>query len=94
MTWEIALGIFALVSFAAVIIGWSTKIASGFASLEATLKDLNHTLKDFQSRADKTHSELSAGIKRNADDISLINITLATMSTELAMLKGLNNSDK
>lgn len=85
MTWEIALGIFALVSFAAVIIGWSSKIVSQLSTLAVTLTSLNETLKDFREQARKTHEEFSRDIKSNKEEIARINAIIATV---LAKIEG------
>ena len=49
MTWEIALGIFALVSFVAVIIGWTSKIISALTKLNVSVDVLNETMKDYKN---------------------------------------------
>lgn len=48
MTWEIALGIFALVSFVAIIIGWTTQITSTLSKLNTSVDNLNDTVKEFK----------------------------------------------
>lgn len=58
MTWEIALGIFALVSFAAVVIGWSSKISGTLSKLNESVDNLNKTVEKFQTSSDKIHGEL------------------------------------
>lgn len=58
MTWEIALGIFAIVSFAAVVIGWSSKISGTLSKLNESVDNLNKTVEKFQNSSDKIHGEL------------------------------------
>lgn len=58
MTWEIALGIFAIVSFAAVVIGWSSKISGTLSKLNESVDNLNKTVEKFQNSSDKIHNQL------------------------------------
>lgn len=58
MTWEIALGIFAIVSFAAVVIGWSSKISGTLSKLNTSVDNLNRTVEKFQNSSDKIHQQL------------------------------------
>lgn len=65
MTWEIAIGIFAIVSFAAVVIGWSGKISGTLSKLNESVDNLNRTVERFQTSSDKTHSQLYDRINEN-----------------------------
>lgn len=58
MTWEIALGIFAIVSFVAIVIGWTSKITGTLSKLNESVDNLNRTVERFQTSADKTHNQL------------------------------------
>jgi len=48
MTWEIALGIFALISFIGMVVGWTNKIYGTLSKLNASVDNLNETVKEFK----------------------------------------------
>ena len=59
MTWEIALGIFALVTFVGSVSVWIFKLSRTLAILEITIKTLNVTLTDFKTNNKESHKELN-----------------------------------
>lgn len=70
MTWEIALGIFALVSFVAVVLGWSSKLTGTLSKLNTSVDMLNKTVEKFQNSSDKIHDEIFEKIGKH--DILLV----------------------
>ena len=58
MTWEIVVGIIALVGFIGSIAAYVAKLSRTLAMLETTLKVLNETLKDMKANSKTTHKEL------------------------------------
>ena len=78
MTWEILLGIIALVSFVGTVATWIYKLSRILATLDATIKSLNETLQEFRERSHRTHKELFERIneqeKAIADHETRINV--------------------
>ena len=58
MTWEIALGIFALLSFVATIGAWISKLSKTLGILENTIGILNRTIDEFKRNSHVTHEKL------------------------------------
>lgn len=58
MTWEIAIGIFALASFVATFVGAAWKISKVLSTLEVTINMLKQTLEQLQKDSKKEHGEL------------------------------------
>jgi hypothetical protein len=58
MTWEIALGIFALAGFVISIVTIAGKQAGIMAKLEATLKALNETLEELKENNRASHKDI------------------------------------
>lgn len=57
MTWEIVLGIIALVGFVGTIATYASKQASVLSKLETTLKALNTTLEELKENNRTSHKE-------------------------------------
>lgn len=58
MTWEIALGIFALVGFVISCATVAAKVASAIGEFKAAVNDLKETLSEFRCNAHDTHEKL------------------------------------
>lgn len=58
MTWEIALGIFALVSFVGAVSAWIFKLSRTLAILETTIKALNDALGVISTNNKESHKDL------------------------------------
>lgn len=58
MTWEIFLGIVALVGFIGSVGIWIWKLSNILTVLETTLATLNQTVKEFKSDAKAEHTEM------------------------------------
>jgi hypothetical protein len=58
MTWEIALGIFALAGFVISIVTIAGKQAGVLAKLEATLTALNETLEELKENNRASHKDI------------------------------------
>lgn len=58
MTWEIVLGIIALVGFVGTIAAYAGKQGSVLARLETTLKMLNTTLAELKESNKETHKDI------------------------------------
>lgn len=78
MTWEIALGIFALAGFVISIVTIAGKQAGILAKLEATLNALNETLEELKENNRASHKDIYEKIgdheKRVAEIETKINI--------------------
>lgn len=57
MTWEIVLGLIALVGFVGTFVSAATKFAKTIASLDVTIKDLKETLDEFRNSNKENHKE-------------------------------------
>ncbi len=58
MTWEIFLGIIALVGFIGSVGLWIWKLSKILTVLETTVGILNETIKDFKASSKNTHKEM------------------------------------
>lgn len=58
MTWEIALGIFALAGFVISIVTIASKQAGLLAKLETTLTALNETLEELKENNRESHKDI------------------------------------
>lgn len=58
MSWEIFLGIVALVSFVGTIGLWISKLAKTLAVLETTISTLKEVIKEFKESSSAVHQEL------------------------------------
>lgn len=77
MTWEIALGIFALVSFVIGILTYNRntqkereEILQTLTKLNATVENLNLTIEKFQTSSDKTHEQLFSKVNAQAAELA------------------------
>lgn len=69
MTWEIALGLFALASF---VIGIGTIVAkqsSNNATLTVLVETLRQALDKFETKSTETHKELSDKTQKNSETL-------------------------
>jgi hypothetical protein len=58
MTWEIALGIIALVGFIGTVGTWISKLSKTLGILENTIGILNRTIDEFKKNSHTTHEKL------------------------------------
>lgn len=58
MTWEIVLGIIALVGFVGSIGVWVSKLSTTLATLSTTIELLVNTVKEFKANSHETHTTL------------------------------------
>lgn len=58
MTWEIALGVIALIGFVITCATAASKMSKAMGTFETAVADLKETLKEFKSGAHETHKEL------------------------------------
>ena len=58
MTWEIALGIFALSAFVLSIVAMVSKVTSAVSRLTESVDNLNKTIDEMRQRSRETHTEL------------------------------------
>lgn len=70
MTWEIVVGIIALVGFVGSIAAYVAKLSRTLAMLETTLQVLNTTLKEMKETSKTTHKELYAKIDAHEKTLS------------------------
>lgn len=74
MTWEIFLGIAALVSFVIAIGTIVFKASKVLASLEATVNGLSETLKDFKKDSKSDRKELHDKVDDHENRINILEI--------------------
>jgi hypothetical protein len=65
MTWEIVLGIIALVGFVGSVATWISKLSKTLGVLESTIKVLNETISEFKKNSHSTHEKI---FERLTDD--------------------------
>lgn len=58
MTWEIVVGIIALIGVFGTVAGWASKLAKTLTSLETTLKILNKTLDELKQSNKESHNDI------------------------------------
>mgnify|MGYP003400023203 CR=1 FL=1 len=74
MTWEIALGLFALVAFVISIGAIVAKASHMFATLNATINMLTETLKEFKKDSKTDRKELHDRIDDHETRIGILEI--------------------
>ena len=74
MTWEIFLGISALVAFVVTVGTIISKAAQMFATLNATISALSETLKEFKTDSKTEHKELHEKIDDHENRINILEI--------------------
>jgi uncharacterized protein YoxC len=67
MTWEIALGIFALVGFVISLVSIAAKVNGTLTKLETTLQNLQKTMDDFKESNDKSKSRIWEKLDEHSD---------------------------
>ena len=70
MTWEIVIGIIALVGFIGSIGVWVSKLSTTLATLSTTIELLVNTVKEFKSNSHDTHSKLFEKIGEHRNVLS------------------------
>lgn len=58
MTWEIVLGIIALVGFLGTIATWASKLAQAIATLNATIKTLQEAVSEMKKGNKESHTHI------------------------------------
>ena len=58
MSWEIALGVIALLGFAGSIATWVSKLSKTLAVLETTIDTLNKVMNELKNNSHNTHKEM------------------------------------
>lgn len=58
MTWEIALGVIALIGFVSSIAAGASKLAKTMGVLENTIKVLHETISEFKHDSNSTHEKI------------------------------------
>ena len=74
MTWEIALGLFALAAFVISVGGIVAKASHMFATLNATINMLTETLKEFKKDSKTDRKELHDRIDDHETRIGILEI--------------------
>lgn len=80
MTWEIALGIFALAGFVISIVSIAAKTIRILTQLETTIKNLQYTVDDFKNTYEKNKSRIWDTLDEHGEK-------LAEHDKEIALLK-------
>ena len=57
MSWEIVVGIIALIGVFSTIATWASKLSRSLSSLETTLKGLDETLQELKDNNHESHKE-------------------------------------
>lgn len=58
MSWEIVLGIIALVGFVGSVATWISKLSKTLGVLESTIKVLNETISEFKHNSHSVHEKI------------------------------------
>ena len=74
MTWEIVLGIIALVGFVSTIATYASKQSSILSKLEATLTALNNTLEELKENNRASHKDIYNKIGEHDKRISKLEV--------------------
>lgn len=69
MTWEIVLGIIALVGFIGTVGTWISKLSKTLGILENTIGILNRTIDEFKKNSHTTHEKLFERLNENEKTI-------------------------
>lgn len=72
MTWEIVVGIIALIGVFSTVATWSSKLSRTLASLEVTLNALRDTLEELKKDNRASHKEIYAKLDEHQDKITRI----------------------
>ena len=65
MTWEILLGIIAMVGFVGSVATWISKLAKTLGILENTIKVLNEPIAEFKQNSHSTHEKIFVRLTEN-----------------------------
>ena len=65
MSWEIVIGIIALVGFIGTVGTWISKLSRTLGILENTIGILNRTIDEFKTNSSHTHEKLSDRITKD-----------------------------
>lgn len=74
MTWEIALGLFALAAFVISVGGIVAKASQMFATLNATINMLSNTLKEFKNDSKTDRKDLHDKVDDHEKRIGILEI--------------------
>ena len=74
MTWEIALGLFALAAFVISVGGIVAKASQMFATLNATINMLSNTLKEFKNDSKTDRKDLRDKVDDHEKRIGILEI--------------------
>lgn len=83
MTWEIFLGISALVAFVVTVGTIISKAAQMFATLNTTISALSETLKEFKTDSKTEHKELHDKIDDHEKRISNNTVRIELLETKV-----------
>lgn len=83
MTWEIFLGISALVAFVGSIGGIVFKLSKTLAILETTIRTLADTLKDFKVNSHQTHQTLFTKVENQEKRIDKHETRITILETKV-----------
>ena len=72
MTWEIVVGIIALVGFVATVAGYTSKLSHTLSSLEITLQALKETLEELKNSNKESHKEFYDKLAEHETIIKLL----------------------
>ncbi len=72
MTWEIVVGIIALVGLVGTFVGAAVKVGKTMAMLDTTIKDLKETLMDFRANNKESHKEFYEKLDNHEHRICLL----------------------
>ena len=76
MTWEIALGLFALAAFVISVGGIVAKASQMFATLNATINMLSNTLKEFKNDSKTDRKDLHDKVNDHEKRIGILEINV------------------
>ena len=82
MTWEIALGIIALVGFIGTVGTWISKLSKTLGILENTIGILNRTIDEFKRSSHTTHEKLFERLTKDEKTIENHEVRIKDLENE------------
>lgn len=69
MTWEIAIGIFALTAFVISIVTMTSRMTAAVSKLTESVKNLNQIIEEMRKSSHETHKELYDKLNRHGIEL-------------------------
>lgn len=82
MTWEITLGIIAIVGFIGTVGSWISKLSKTLGILENTIGILNRTIDEFKKNSHTTHEKLFDRLTKDENKIENHEVRIKDLENE------------